>query len=359
METIARLSHPNIVMAFDADEDPEGGHFLVMEFVDGCDLSTLVRKQGPFSPDQAIQTILQAARGLEYAHSQGIIHRDIKPANLLRDDSLARSRQDGRPGPGPFWALKQAPGRELRNQRAITQAGGILGTVDFMPPEQEIDSTTIDHRATSTALAATLHFLLLGPAFPYEAQTLMAILLKHREAPIPSLSAARRPAVPCRARCDLPADDGEVPGRPLPVDDRGGGRTRRRPWQTAAGGARPFALPAAERGVPLTGAVEQGGFTLAQNAESRQVPAPRRRRPSRRRQLDIKPGREWPRAPGSPSKCCSSSRRGRSQAIIRKYLQAQGLPYVVAAVTAPRASQAASGLNRPDADRRCCSTCWI
>ena len=84
VETIARFTHPNIVMAYDADE-AEVGHFLVMEFVDGQNLASLVQKQGPLSVPVAVSCLLQAARGLEYAHNQGIIHRDIKPANLLRD----------------------------------------------------------------------------------------------------------------------------------------------------------------------------------------------------------------------------------------------------------------------------------
>jgi serine/threonine protein kinase len=84
VETIARLSHPNIVMAYDADEDA-AGPFLVMEYVNGRDLASLVEKGGPLRVSAAVDCILQAARGLGYAHGQGIIHRDIKPANLLRD----------------------------------------------------------------------------------------------------------------------------------------------------------------------------------------------------------------------------------------------------------------------------------
>ena len=82
VKAAARLMHPNIVAAFDADE-AGGTHFFVMEYVDGSDLSTLVKKQGPLPLDQALDCILQAARGLQYAHERGVIHRDIKPANLL------------------------------------------------------------------------------------------------------------------------------------------------------------------------------------------------------------------------------------------------------------------------------------
>src|SRR5262245_11078390 len=183
VETIACLGHPNIVMAYDADE-AEVGHFLVMEFVHGCDLAARVERQGTFSLSRAVSSILQAARGLAYAHSQGIIHRDIKPANLLLDDTgivkitdlgLARLNH-GAAGP--------ASGAD------VTMAGGAIGTADYMPPEQAIDATTIDHRADIYSLGCTLHFLLTARP-PYSGPTIMAILLKHRDAEIPSLREAR------------------------------------------------------------------------------------------------------------------------------------------------------------------------
>src|SRR5437762_4397741 len=84
VKAAARLSHPNIVTAYDADE-VKGTHFLVMEYVDGQDLSSLVRTQGRLPIDKALNCVLQAARGLDYAHRHGVIHRDIKPSNLLLD----------------------------------------------------------------------------------------------------------------------------------------------------------------------------------------------------------------------------------------------------------------------------------
>src|SRR5579872_613160 len=80
----AKLNHPNIVTAFDAD-NANGVQLLIMEYVEGSDLSALVKKNGPFSVDEAVTCILQTARGLEAAHALGIVHRDIKPANLLLD----------------------------------------------------------------------------------------------------------------------------------------------------------------------------------------------------------------------------------------------------------------------------------
>ena len=84
VQALARLSHPNIVAVHDAGE-ADGTHFYVMDLVDGDDLARLVKEHGPMPVEQALDCILQAARGLEYAHAQGIVHRDIKPSNLILD----------------------------------------------------------------------------------------------------------------------------------------------------------------------------------------------------------------------------------------------------------------------------------
>ncbi len=185
VEAVARLSHPNIVMAHDADE-AEAGPFLVMEFVNGRDLSTEVEERGPLSVPEAVACIVQAARALDYAHGQGIIHRDIKPANLLRDASgtvkvgdLGLARFDE--------SVPRAPG----DPSTLTQAGTVMGTVDYMPPEQALGVAGIDHRADVYSLGCTLHYLLTGVP-PYQGSSMMATLLLHRDAPIPSLCAARR-----------------------------------------------------------------------------------------------------------------------------------------------------------------------
>jgi eukaryotic-like serine/threonine-protein kinase len=188
VETIAKLSHPNIVMAFDADE-AEIGPFLVMEFVDGRDLGSEVEKGGPLSTADALDCILQAARGLAYAHDHGVIHRDIKPANLLRDaEGLVKVADLG---------LARLSSTESTGETAsLTRAGGILGTADYMAPEQALDSTSVDHRADIYSLGCTLFYLLAGRS-PYQAGSLMALLLKHRDAAIPSLREAR-PDVPAQ-----------------------------------------------------------------------------------------------------------------------------------------------------------------
>ncbi|MBL8814475.1 MAG: protein kinase [Planctomyces sp.] len=189
VETIASLGHPNIVMAYDADE-AEVGHFLVMEFVNGRDLAACVAALGAMSAGQAVNCVLQVARGLAYAHSQEIIHRDIKPHNLLIDDSGVVKVTDL----GLARLNHGAEGADAATD--VTMAGGVLGTADYMPPEQAIDSTTIDHRADIYSLGCTLHYLLTGKP-PYSGPTIMSLLLKHREAEIPSLRELR-PEIPQR-----------------------------------------------------------------------------------------------------------------------------------------------------------------
>ncbi len=186
VETIAKFNHPNIVMAFDADE-AESGLFLAMELVDGRDLGKEVSEGGPLAVSDAVDCVLQTARGLAYAHDREVVHRDIKPANLLRDSSGVVKVADL--GIARLCALDPDGPND-----SLTQAGGVLGTADYMAPEQALDSATVDHRADVYSLGCTLFFLLTGRA-PYAASSLMALLLKHRDAPIPALGDVR-PDVP-------------------------------------------------------------------------------------------------------------------------------------------------------------------
>ncbi len=188
VETIARLSHPNIVMAYDADES-EAGPFLVMEFVNGRDLATVVADGGPMPVGVAVDNIIQAARGLEYAHLQGIIHRDIKPGNLLRDtEGVVKVADLG-------LARLNDPENMGAGASSLTQAGTVFGTVDYMSPEQAVDSGAVDPRADVYSLGCTLYFLLTARP-PYQAGSLMAILVKHRESPVPSLRDVRADVPP-------------------------------------------------------------------------------------------------------------------------------------------------------------------
>ena len=179
VQAAAKLDHPNIVTAFDAD-DANGTHFLVMQYVEGTDLAALVKEKGPLSVERALPCILQAARGLEYAHQRGVIHRDIKPANLLLDaQGTVKILDMG------LARLDSAGG----NQDQLTGTGEIMGTVDFMSPEQAMDTKSADARADVYSLGITLWYLLTGKA-AYEAESLMKRLMMHLNSPIPSLSAA-------------------------------------------------------------------------------------------------------------------------------------------------------------------------
>ena len=188
VEAAARLSHPNIVTAYDAREQDKV-HCLIMEYVDGHSLAVILKQYGPLPLHQAIKCTLQAARGLEYAHSQGIVHRDIKPGNLLIDKhGVVKILDMG-------LALIQREVEEGDADR-LTQSGQVMGTCDYMAPEQAQDPRRADHRSDIYGLGCTLFRLLTGRP-PYSGETIVQVLLSHRETPIPSLTAAR-PDVPPR-----------------------------------------------------------------------------------------------------------------------------------------------------------------
>ncbi len=159
-------------------------HYLAMEYVEGKDLATVVKERGPLPVQQAVECILQAARGLQYAHGKGIVHRDIKPGNLLLDNEGTVKILD--------MGLALIAGSEaaLGGAERLTTTGQVMGTCDYMAPEQSLDTHQADARADIYSLGCTLYRLLTGHP-PYQGETFAKLFLMHLESPIPSLCAAR------------------------------------------------------------------------------------------------------------------------------------------------------------------------
>jgi serine/threonine protein kinase/formylglycine-generating enzyme required for sulfatase activity/Leucine-rich repeat (LRR) protein len=188
-ETAARLKHPNLVRAFEAGE-VDGQHVFVMEFVEGIDLSSFVKKNGPLPLGQAVHCIVQAARALAYAHEQGVVHRDIKPANLmLGADGHVKVLDMG-------LARFSDPAATASNQadEGLTQTGQVMGTLDYMAPEQALHTRLADARADVYSLGCSFYKIATG-VNAFDGDSLVAKILAHREQPIPSLKATN-PAIP-------------------------------------------------------------------------------------------------------------------------------------------------------------------
>ncbi|QGJ70530.1 Serine/threonine-protein kinase PknB [Planctomycetales bacterium 10988] len=165
---VAALNHPNIVSAYHFDSI-EDFLYLVMEFVNGPDLQSLVEQNGPLPYLEAADYIAQGADSLAHAHDAGMVHRDIKPANYLRD------------GKGILKLLDLGVARMSGSKGSVglTLPGGqsMLGTVDYLAPEQALDSSSVDVRADIYSLGCTFYYLLTGhPPFPEgtQAQRLLA-----------------------------------------------------------------------------------------------------------------------------------------------------------------------------------------
>jgi serine/threonine protein kinase len=176
MRAIGMLHHPNVVSAVDAG-DVNGLHFLVMELVNGLNLSELQQRRGPLPVAEACELIRQAAVGLQYVHSRGLVHRDIKPSNLM----LARP-SDGHDRPIvkilDLGLALLAPSEE-RATHELTATGQLMGTIDYMAPEQASDTHLVDIRADIYSLGATLYKLLTGRA-PVENDQNNSIMMRLR-----------------------------------------------------------------------------------------------------------------------------------------------------------------------------------
>ena len=167
----AIMDHPNIVRAYDVDQD-ERHHYQVMEFVDGVLLHELVARFGPMEIHRAAHYVSQAAAGLQHAHEANLVHRDIKPNNLIVD------RQ------GTVKILDMGLARIFSDSEEVLTRG-ILGTPDYLAPEQAKDSHHVDIRADIYGLGATFYFMLAGqPPFP-EGSVAQKLLAHQIKSPTP------------------------------------------------------------------------------------------------------------------------------------------------------------------------------
>ena len=168
--TAAKLDHPNIVRVLDVNEH-EGTPYIVMEYVDGTDLSALLKKHGPLQGQAALKVIAQVADGLAHAHNQGIVHRDIKPHNIFVS-------KDGRVKLGDFGLA-----RAVEQTTELTMPGAAIGTAHYMSPEQS-NGKDIDQRSDVYSLGVTAYNLITG-APPYTGTTPVSIAVQHVNNDVP------------------------------------------------------------------------------------------------------------------------------------------------------------------------------
>src|SRR5271169_6705538 len=179
-QAAANLSHPNIVPVFDWGEDG-GTYFIVMEFVDGRPLSSILRTAGPLHPDRAAEITADVAGALSYAHRHGVVHRDVKPGNVLITEE------------GIIKVTDFGIARAVNTEESLTQTGAVMGTATYFSPEQA-EGKGVDARSDIYSLGVVLYEMAVGRP-PFTGDSPVAVASKHvRDAPV--LPRAANAAVP-------------------------------------------------------------------------------------------------------------------------------------------------------------------
>jgi formylglycine-generating enzyme required for sulfatase activity/tRNA A-37 threonylcarbamoyl transferase component Bud32 len=167
----AKLAHANVVTVFDSGAGG-GTHFLVMEYIEGTDLARLIKEKGALPVAQACDYVRQAALGLQHAFEQGLVHRDIKPANLMLTKTGVIKVMD-------LGLARAVSTANTAATTGLTGTGVVMGTADYLAPEQALDARKVDTRADIYSLGCTLYQLLAGRV-PFPGETFTEKLIAHQ-----------------------------------------------------------------------------------------------------------------------------------------------------------------------------------
>ena len=269
---VARLNHPNIAQVYDYGVE-DGAHYIVMEYAEGSDLSRVLRERGPLEPAEALSVTAQVCAALAVAHRAGVVHRDIKPGNVIV-------------GPGGSVKVTDFGIARALGQTALTDAGTVLGTAQYLPPEQARGESATP-ASDLYALGILLYQMVTGTP-PFTGDSPVAIAMRHLDEPVPAPSAAV-PGLPgvvdrvvARATAKAPGDryrDADAMARAVRATDT---TDAFHPADASAAFAATRALPtsAPTRGTEAGTDRSRSGDTARASRSDLHGAAPTRRRPT-------------------------------------------------------------------------------